>query len=353
MVNSLIRGGLADKTTSKYVGAARDYAEWATQSGGANPNGTIPSPTELDLVFFVGSLALRGLAPGTIEGKISGICWWFEMSGFPNPGRGTNGRTKRRLARAMRGVRRTMSRPKKIRKGVTTDILKGMVGALRVAAPELDDDDAAAYAAALSHAVYGLLRAGEFVAKEVQKMDPERDARGRDVELESRADGAEPTWYRSTIRAAKTDVFRRTSTHRINATGTSDCPVRRMADWLDVRRAGPDEPLFRLNSGRNMTRADLSRVMRLTLDYIGLNPAEFAPHSLRKGGAISLSAAGYGPETICLLGRWRSESWLDYQDLSADLQAAAHRRMAGVLPGAITLKDRQVFENRFDEVLQH
>lgn len=225
-----------------------------------------------------------------------------------------------------------------------------MLRVLRPANPGLPGDDATAIEAALCHAVYGLLRASEFVAHRAESLHPVKDARGSDVRLH-RDSAGDADHYSSTIRAAKADVFRRSTTSTTTTTGTEDCPVARMAAWLDIRRAGPDDALFRLNSGRNLTRSLLSEVMRRCLAALGLDPSEFAPHSLRKGGAVSLSAAGYGSETICLIGRWSSDSWKDYQDPSPALRAAALCRMARINPGAISARDLAVFENRFQDQL--
>lgn len=347
----MFQQGVATSTRKKYLAAARGYFEWAASCGLATAGCRIPAPSEFDLIFFVGSLAGRGLAPTTIEQKISGICWFFECAGFDNPGRDSSGRTHRRLARVIRGVRRVLSRPKRIRKPITTDLLRQMLRVFRVANPGLPEDDATAVEAALCHAVYGLLRASEFVARYATGLDEVKDARGRDVRLHRDSLG-NVEYYSSMIRAAKADVFRRTTTSSTTTTGTEDCPASRMAAWLDVRRAGLDEALFKLNSGRNLTRALLSETMRRCLAALGLDPSDFAPHSLRKGGAVSLSAAGYGSETICLIGRWNSDSWKDYQEPSPALRAAALCRMARIGPGAISSRDLTVFENRFQDQMQ-
>ena len=82
-----------------------------------------------------------------------------------------------------------------------------------------------------------------------------------------------------------------------------------MAAWLGIRSAGPDDALLRLNSGKNLTRALISGTMRRCVATLALDPGGCAPHSLRMGeGAVSLSAAGYGQETICILGRWSSDA---------------------------------------------
>lgn len=344
-MNVAFSPGLAQATAKKYVSAGRRYFEWAANNH-LSVGGRVPCPSGIDLAFFAVAEARRGVSPSFIEGSISGIGWCFEACGFHNPGRGLTGKPDPILSRVLRGIKRTLAKAKRSRRPFTTDLLKRMFKSIGSACPDLNSSDRVAYLAALSHAVYGLLRASEFCCAKT-RTTVEWDARASDVKVCSSAELGSDFFVR-TIRKSKTDVFRKSAEVRIFETGSIDCPVRAMKEWLRVRQAGPDAPLFQLNDGTNITRDRLSGVMRACLAFLGLDPKKYAPHSLRKGGAVTLSAAGYGKEAICRFGRWSSDAYLEYLGLSDAMKAAAFVGMASVKDGAVSAADLAVYANRYD-----
>ena len=72
----------------------------------------------------------------------------------------------------------------------------------------------------------------------------------------------------------------------------------------------PSAPLvaFGCGSGRwsMWTQAQATRALRQVVSAAGVQPAEYALHSLRIGGATHLSAGGAGPEVLKREGRWAS-----------------------------------------------
>ena len=72
----------------------------------------------------------------------------------------------------------------------------------------------------------------------------------------------------------------------------------------------PSAPLvaFGCSCGRwsMWTQAQATRALRQVVSAAGVQPAEYALHSLRIGGATHLSAGGAGPEVLKREGRWAS-----------------------------------------------
>lgn len=57
------------------------------------------------------------------------------------------------------------------------------------------------------------------------------------------------------------------------------------------------------------------------------DPIGISSHSLRRGGASSLVFSGVSEPAIMALGRWTSQAWREYIDLSAVQQLAASRAL--------------------------
>jgi len=157
-----------------------------------------------------------------------------------------------------------------------------------------------------------------------------------------------PECFTIHLRASKTDVFRRSATIRIFASGGGDCPVAAMANWVAIRKTDRHQPLFQRKDGRNLTRQRLTAVLRSTLEFLGHEGKAFASHSLRAGGAVSLAAAGCGAETIMLLGRWKSTSFMVYLAMSNHTAREAQQSMARIGPGDVTEEGYRRYRNRYE-----
>lgn len=81
-------------------------------------------------------------------------------------------------------------------------------------------------------------------------------------------------------------------------------------------------------AGRAVTGDDLSRACKLGAAACGANPADYASHSLRIGGASALAAAGFHDWEIAILGRWTSMTFLRYIRMGVEKLSGAAARMA-------------------------
>ena len=97
--------------------------------------------------------------------------------------------------------------------------------------------------------------------------------------------------------------------------------------------------LFTQTDGTYMTRDRITRVLRASLAHLGFDPVLYASHSLRIGGVVSASAAGFGIETLKKLGRWASDAVLVYLQLPESVLRSAHRGMGSVSDDALENDD--------------
>ena len=164
--------------------------------------------------------------------------------------------------------------------------------------------DATMLTSAVTLAFFSLLRVSEYTCPSVTTFDNAWHLSVSDVAVNfQRGIGY------ITIKASKTDPFRETSVVRVGVSGADLCPVSALVGYLRIRRSGG--PLFLFQDGRYLTRQHVSVVLRGALGpEAGVNT-----HSFRIGGASALAAANVPAYQIQIIGRWRSEAFLEYIQL--------------------------------------
>ena len=56
----------------------------------------------------------------------------------------------------------------------------------------------------------------------------------------------------------------------------------------------------------------MSKALKRAATLLGLDPIQFASHSLRRGGATAMFLGGAKELTVQLFGRWRSDAYKVY-----------------------------------------
>ena len=94
------------------------------------------------------------------------------------------------------------------------------------------------------------------------------------------------------------------------------------------------DPLFPDSGNRPILRTFLIKRLRAAIARVGRNPAHYAGHSLRKGGAQSLFDAGVDMRDIACVGRWvqGSNAVRLYRSVSATAQARWVEHAASLPP---------------------
>ena len=152
--------------------------------------------------------------------------------------------------------------------------------------------------------------------------DPNTHLSLRDVSFDSSG----KVWsFILTVKASKTDQFRRGAQVVLGATSPDLCPVAALLDHL-TRRGGTPGPLFQLEDGKPLKCRTFASCVQQALTSSGLDGRQFNGHSFRIGAATTASSAGLEDSTIKHLGRWKSDAYQDYiRPSPADLTYVSSR----------------------------
>ncbi len=196
----------------------------------------------------------------------------------------------------------------------------------------------------------GLLRVSEFVsASRTSSFSGGRNLLRSDITF-CRVRGVSAV--RVYLRGSKTDPY---NTGReiflLSSPGSPLCPVRWLSKYFDATsRAASDGPAFVLCSSpalpsssrarfpprhgassrgsrdawQYVTASDIRAALKSASWSLGQDPSHVSAHSLRIGGAMALVEAGVPMDDIRILGRWRSDAFLQYVRMTwSRLQFAA------------------------------
>lgn len=243
-------------TRRAYDADWRIYSAWCTERRIA----ALPSAPELVAVFLAAE-AERGIKPATIARRLAAIGHMHACAGFPAPSQMQGAAVIREV---LAGIRRTPGSAPARKKAADGDVLRDLLRAI-----EGDGLRAKRDRALLALGMAASLRRSELVALQVP-------------DLAFEADG-----LRLRIARSKTDQEGAGALIAVPS-GRRIRPVELVRAWLDD--AGhASGPLFRRLTKRDtLTDAPMSdravaRLVQGCARQAGLNPAEFAAHSLRAG----------------------------------------------------------------------
>ena len=227
--------------------------------------------------------------------KSAGSLWNDDLSCFSN----------KRLEMCLRGIKKQCPHRSKSSKRmpVTIWVLRKFLKHLNLSLYEHQ-----MIASAMIVAVYALLRAGEFAAKNPLVVPMVRsDVHFYDTHVTLR------------IRKSKTDIFREGCNITLWRDESPTCPYTNLKKLYDTSPAKfPSAPLFQDSKGNPLLYRDLVRVTKALALLCGFDPKRFAGHSFRIGGATTLALLGYEAHIIKTLGRWTSISYQLYTRVSQE-----------------------------------
>ena len=149
------------------------------------------------------------------------------------------------------------------------------------------------------------LRSGEITVPSLKSYDPGYHLSSGDVSQPTR------TRVYVTIKASKTDPFRKGVTICLGRTDNDLCPVAAMSAYLVVRRKSEGaSPFFQFSSGAPLTREMLVKRVREALGPSGVSVERYSGHSFRIGAATTAAEVGLEDSLIKTLGRWESSAYL-------------------------------------------
>jgi hypothetical protein len=155
---------------------------------------------------------------------------------------------------------------------------------------------------------FGFLRVGEMTAPGDATYDASVHLSISDIAVDN---SKSPAVVRVTIKASKTDPFRKGVELYLGKTGTTVCPVTAMVSYLCVRGMSSGA-LFLFSDGRLLTRQRFVEALRTALGEANVPQDQYCGHSLRIGAATTAAAKGMDGSIIKTLGRWESVAYLQY-----------------------------------------
>jgi site-specific recombinase XerD len=262
-----------------------------------------PLPADARAVALYLTHLTDSCVTSTIERKLTSISVAHRKAGLDSP------RKSVLVTDTMEGIRRTLGVARTKKKPTRTGDLRVMVATLDLERPIGMRD----------RAVLVVGYAGAFRRSEVSAFDvPDLEERGR--------------WLYARVRRSKGDQHGE-GQWVVMPTGEDEltCPMRAVRDWLAV--AGITEgPVFRsvtkggVVKDRRLSDRDVARIVKRTAERVGMNPADFAGHSLRSGFITSAAEAGVQERHIMRHSRHKSvptvRGYIEEADLTRDNAAA-------------------------------
>lgn len=259
----------AAKATNTQNAYTRHWQEFETFS---TARGYVPFPASVTAVMeFLTDQAERGKRVATIDQKLAAIAFKHRAADVPTP-------TQTQIVReVMSGIRRTHGTAAQQKAPITRGELSSMIQSLP------NDLRGARDRAMLLLGYAGAFRRSELAALEIEDVRFLNDA------------------MLVTVRRSKTDQEGHGAVKRIPLLEASElCPVRAVRNWLDASHL-ESGALFRAidrwghTRGEPLTDKVIALVVKQAAQRAGLEPRQFAGHSLR-AGFVTQAATDQAPE---------------------------------------------------------
>lgn len=257
--------------------------------------------TENTLLLFVGHLHQARLAHGTMKSYLAAVRYEQIRSGMGDPAI----HSMPQLEYVLKGAKKATPESSRRRLPITPRILL----ALKQVWHKLPSGrDAQMLWAAACLCFSGFLRSGEATCPSESEFDPDSHLAFSDVAVDNRD---RPTALQVTLKASKTDPYRRGVTLHIGVAGGPLCPVAAVLNYM-VARGCSEGPLFIWEDGKFLTRESFVTSMRAALTQAGFVAKDYAGHSFRVGAATTAAQRGVQDSLLKTLGRWKSSAYTRY-----------------------------------------
>jgi hypothetical protein len=170
--------------------------------------------------------------------------------------------------------------------------------------------------------IFLVLRKSNYMPDSIQSFDSSKQLIGEDLEFAQSSILVNFKW-------SKTLQFggREHKVPLLAFPGSPICPVQAFKDMCQIVPFSPKGPLFKVKKGESwvpVTYPQFQKKLKHVLAQVGLEPAAYSSHGLRRGGASFMASCGVSKEVIKLVGDWRSDAVDKYVqlDLPTKVQAA-------------------------------
>ncbi|GIM44522.1 integrase [Collibacillus ludicampi] len=267
--NEYTRKSKSDNTIKAYQSDWAHFTAWCEQYG----QESLPASPET-VMLYITTLADEGYKTSTINRRISSISKAHQSAGYKSPTR------NEKVRELWNGIKRTHGTAQQAKKAAVIDDVRRMVDTLGDTTLDIRDR------ALLLIGFAGALRRSELVTLNVE-----------DIQITD--DG-----LTITIRKSKTDQEGEGRKIGIPYGSCREtCPVRSYMKWVEVSGIKSGAVFRGVTKGGNVKDERLSdkgvaRVVKRCAEAAGLDPAQYAGHSLRSGFATTAARAGASDRAI-------------------------------------------------------
>jgi hypothetical protein len=297
--------------------------------------------TDQDLGRYIAYLSMRPTitAFGTIKNYVSmGVRRWHQQRGLP----WTDTSDRYSVNAALTGARRIMSdAPSQQKLPITVDLLSEIRKQLNIGKSE-----DACLLAAFTVSFYCLLRKGNVVADRMMGARKGSDGKAKKTKglqqpllpsairrKDVRVDADGQMWIR--LHRTKTIQFgeRVLDLPVPNIAGSPINPRQALVYFMQMTADRPaDEQLFGYRNSKGewtpLAYAPYLARLKTLLKKVGVDPARYAGHSFRRGGATFAHESGISPLVIKALGDWLSDTFMRYCEIQRDMRVKAAASLA-------------------------
>ncbi len=210
-----------------------------------------------------------------------------------------------RLEYVIRGVKKSAAKKSSPRFPITPPILRKLKA---VWENYSDHRNALMLWAASCICFFGYLRVGEVVVPSDRDYDRKVHLSQGDVRVN---DTANPQYLEITLKASKTNPFRKGVSVVVGRNDSDVCPVAAGVAYM-VARGSLSGPFFTFSDGKFLTRDRFVKAVRAALTSAGVVSSLYSGHSFRIGTATTASVQRVPDVLIKTMGRWESAAYTLY-----------------------------------------
>ena len=285
-------------------------------------------PTEETLASFV-TFQSRSCCYASLKVYLFAIRAWVLASGHP----WTPWAQQYRVYSAMQGLKRVFGHQVVPKLAVTPALLLQFVTFLTLS----EFNDLMALGAMLV-AFYGLFRKDNITVGKADAFNPRANLKVGDFSVDH-TQGI--VWVRVTHSKVIQCRERYHWVPLVRMPGHPLCPFSVVCALLEVHRqmgSPADSPMFLWKVGKKvspMTHSVFVHAFKRLVQLCGLDWTKFSGHSFRRGGATYCFNLGVSPELIKLLGDWKSDAYLLYEQTTDRRRLELPRAMAQAISSGI------------------
>ena len=285
-----LQNALSTNTQNQYNTNWRSFKTFTESRLYQQPLPATPLTISLYATHLHNNLHLKGT---TIRTHLSAIAYQHQLAGYPSP-------TDNFIVNKLLLSYSKHDNPPAIRRAISKSILVKLIQSIKT---HENKRTQALYCALFTLMFHGLLRCSEVTK-----------STGKSHNLLSTQVSLVGKGHKKVIRIAfKSYKHSKPAPPHLDVkrTGGLVCPIDALKSYL-LQRESQAQACFCNKDNSEVKRAQIVKMLKKHLSYIGLPPSDYNTHSFRIGKATAMAKSGHTHSQIALAGRWNSNAFLKY-----------------------------------------